>query len=144
MSTQQRLISSIFILTFLMTGSLFAKGLMFNQHEILKDSKQVEYQGNVVAVPTPYSQEQGLGLTLSTEQGGIVFYGLGPIWYWESKQLTRPKVGDNIKITAYEVEINGKMYYVAKSLILANGDSLELRDENAYPVWVGGKSKKFK
>jgi hypothetical protein len=62
---------------------------------------------------------------------------LGPIWYWQEKGYTLEK--DQLaEVTGTIEEIDGVLH-VYPQTIKANEKSIELADENGFPVWAGRK-----
>lgn len=133
----KKIIITGLLLIFTMAVSGFAQpGGIFSN--VLNNAEQVTVEGKVLSVPTPYSGQMGLGMTLDTSNGDITVYGLGPIWYWNNNNVTRPVVGDTVTTTVYKLDINGKLYYVLKSITLADGKTLNLRDDSTnLPLWRG-------
>ena len=58
---------------------------------------------------------------------------LGPMWYMEN-QSSACKEGDSIKVDAYRTTIDGRQYWIARS-IDANGKRVTLLDANNAPAW---------
>ena len=132
----KKIIITGLLLIFTMAVSGFAQQGIFSN--ALNDAEQVTIEGKVLSVPTPYSGQIGQGMTLDTSNGDITVYGLGPIWYWNNNNVTRPVVGDTVTATVYKLDINGKLYYVLKSITLADGKTLNLRDDSTnFPLWRG-------
>ena len=133
----KKIIITGLLLIFTMAVSGFAQpGGIFS--DILNNAEQVTLEGKVLSVPTPYSGQIGQGMSLDTSNGDITIYGLGPIWYWNKNNVTRPIVGDTVTATVYKLDINGKLYYVLKSITLADGKTLNFRDDSTnLPLWIG-------
>jgi len=60
---------------------------------------------------------------------------VGPFWYWQEKGYTVEE-GQDVKVTGAVEEIDGVLH-VYPQTIEAGGKSIELIDENGFPVWAG-------
>ena len=77
------------------------------------------------------------GMTIETEGGEVVIYGIGPLWFWDCKDSSRPVVGDMIEVSGYLVEYNDVQRNIATSVTI-DGEIIELRDtETGAPLWRG-------
>jgi len=45
----------------------------------------------------------------------VIIYGLGPLWFWDCKNVSRPSVEDMIKVAGYTVEYNDVQRNIAVS-----------------------------
>ncbi len=105
---------------------------------VLSSSKVVQLKGKVVQVnQNNYGCMKGCGpVVLQTAKGDVTLYGLGPMWYWNRQNVNLPKTGEQLTVNAFEVNVNGATYYVAKDVTFANGQTLVLRDNNGYCPWM--------
>ena len=96
------------------------------------DGEPFTYTGEVVSLGY-----FGKGTVISTDDGVVTLYGLGPLWYWDCKEIPPPEVGDVIEVSGYTVEYNSVKRNVVTS-ITTGGEILELRDpEDGLPLWRG-------
>ena len=67
--------------------------------------------------------------------------GIGPLRYWDSLDVSRPAVGDNVEINARTVTFSdGSTKNIATSITFIDGDNtVELRDADCLPNWRGGR-----
>ncbi len=105
---------------------------------ILSHSKIVQLKGKVMQnYMYGYGCMRGCGsITLETSSKNVVVYGFGPMWYWNRQNINLPANGEEISVKAYDVNVNGQSYYVAKEIQLANGSVVKLRDDKGFPVWM--------
>jgi hypothetical protein len=81
----------------------------------------------------------GSGTVITTEDGEETLYGLGPLWYWDCKEIPRLEVGDMIEVSGYTVEYNNIERNIVASITIGD-ETLELRDsETGVPLWKGGR-----
>ena len=73
------------------------------------------------------------GLTLALRNGGEVYVELGPPEYWQS-QAAKLQLGLQVAIIGTE---NEGMYH-ASTVMLADGQVLQLRTDLGQPLWSGG------
>ncbi len=80
----------------------------------------------------------GEGLVFESDNGEkISLCGLGPAWYWRKLGVQRPRLGDQIEIMGYRLELqNGQKIVVAREIRLADGTLVTLRDQDCYPEWL--------
>ena len=76
----------------------------------------------------------GQGLLLSTSEGNVTIYGIGPERYWESVGVDRPSVGDTITVEGYTVDYNGELRDIATKITIGSY-TVELRDADGVPLW---------
>ena len=96
------------------------------------DGEPFIYNGEVVSLGY-----FGQGTVISTEDGEVTLYGLGPLWYWDCKGISLPEVGDVIEVSGYTVEYNSVQRNVVTSITIG-GESMALRDpETGVPLWRG-------
>lgn len=65
---------------------------------------------------------------------------VGPSWYLAEKNI-QILVGDKLKVTGSKVMLNNKSSIIA-SEIKKNDLTIQLRDENGFPLWSKNKGKK--
>lgn len=91
--------------------------------------------GIVSAVSTPDARN---GITVSTPDGDVAFYGLGPTRYWDGLGIDRPQVSDFVQIEAKAVTVNESVINIIVNLAYEDGSSIQLRDpETGCPLWRG-------
>lgn len=96
------------------------------------DGVPFTYTGEVISVGY-----FGMGTVIATEDGEITLYGLGPLWFWDKQEISRPNVGDLIEVSGYAVEYNDIQRNVVASITIG-GETIELRDpETGAPLWRG-------
>lgn len=96
------------------------------------DGEPFTYTGEIVSLGY-----FGKGTVISTEDGEVTLYGLGPLWYWDSQGISRPEVGDSIKVNGYTVEYNDIQRNVVTSITIGD-ETIELRNaETGAPLWRG-------
>jgi hypothetical protein len=84
----------------------------------------------------------GSGMVVSQEDGSdVTIYGIGPYWYWESLGMEPPEVGEAVTVSGMEVDFNGTLRIVARSLTV-DGGTAELREacvdgSGGQPLWRG-------
>lgn len=59
---------------------------------------------------------QGSGTVIATEGVVITLYGLEPLWFWDSQEISRPEVVDVIEVRGYTVEYNAIQQNVVTSI----------------------------
>jgi hypothetical protein len=125
------ILSMIFVFAFASFG--FSKGMFFEK--ILKESPQVTINGTVKALPM-WGDFKNKGMTILSNGKMFKIYGVGPAKYWMKKGVSTPKIGENVVVEAYKININGKNYFLAKSFINAKGEKIALRDsKTGAPLW---------
>jgi hypothetical protein len=81
---------------------------------------------------------KGDGIEISTVDGMVTIYGLGPSRYWESLGLNKLEslaVGASISVTGIVVDYDGVLKNLATT-VTVDGITLDLRDaETAIPLW---------
>jgi len=106
-------------------------------HNIL-DSEPFIADGTVVSIVP------GEGMELVTDAGEtLTIYGIGPVWYWESLEIDRPAVGDDIQVEGHIVSFNLVERYIAMTITVGE-EEVQLRDPGTgAPLWrrngQGGK-----
>ncbi len=60
---------------------------------------------------------------------------VGPFWYWEEKGYTVEE-GQDVKVTGAVEEIDGVLHVYPQTIEVGD-KSIELTDENGFPVWAG-------
>lgn len=90
----------------------------------------------------------GQGIQVDTGSELVTIYGIGPIRFWDSLDVARPTIGDNVTIDAREVtfsDVSTKIIAISITFNFIDSDddiTIELRDEGNYclPNWRGGNS----
>lgn len=99
------------------------------------------YNGEVINDCTGTTGFRGDGLVISTTDGNIEVRGLGPVYYWQSLDVSRPVEGDVVTVTGYTVDYNGLPVNVLMAITLNDGTIVQLRDpETGAPLWRGGSN----
>ncbi len=95
----------------------------------------VTISGQIVGV------QPGQGYIIDAGGENVTVCGMGPIWYWKRIGVAKPRIGDNITIEGYEVNLpNGTSTFVAMKVITASGATVQLRDpQTCYPLWFKRK-----
>jgi hypothetical protein len=80
----------------------------------------------------------GDGIEISTADGLVTVYGMGPSYYWESLGLDKLEtlaIGTSVSVTGIVVELNGELRNLATT-ITVDGLTLDLRDPvTTTPLW---------
>ena len=80
----------------------------------------------------------GDGIEISTADGLVTVYGMGPSYYWESLGLDKLEtlaIGASVSVTGIVVELNGELRNLATT-ITVDGLTLDLRDPvTTKPLW---------
>lgn len=81
---------------------------------------------------------RGNGIEISTTDGLVTVYGMGPSYYWGSLGLDKREtlaIGASLSVTGIVVELNGELRNLATT-ITVDGLTLDLRDpETTKPLW---------
>ena len=79
------------------------------------------------------------GMRIDTGSEVVTVYGIGPIRYWNSLEIARPDVGDQVEIDANTVTFSdGTKKDIAITVTI--GDvQVDLRDDDCIPLWRGGR-----
>lgn len=85
---------------------------------------------------------QAGGLTLLTNEGEVVLYGIGPVYYWESQGVSHPAITDSLTAKGYTFEHNGIDRNVVTEITINIKDdeykTVVLRDPvTGKPLWRG-------
>lgn len=81
----------------------------------------------------------GQGIKIDVGDDVKTVYGIGPLRYWDSLDISRPVVGDYVVVTAREVAFSdGTIKNIAISIAFDTGVVVDLRDENCIPNWRRG------
>ncbi|MBE0556353.1 MAG: hypothetical protein IH628_03890 [Proteobacteria bacterium] len=100
-------------------------------HDILAGTA-FEYTGTVVEFLL------GEGMLISTADGNVVIYGIGPVRYWESLGVDRPAVGEDVSVAGYNVNYNEEYRNIAVTMTVGE-NTVELRDpDTGLPLWRQG------
>jgi hypothetical protein len=91
------------------------------------------YDGVITSAGVP-----GDGIEISTADGLVTVYGMGPSYYWESLGLDKLEtlaIGTSVSVTGIVVELNGELRNLATT-ITVDGLTLDLRDPvTTTPLW---------
>ncbi len=80
----------------------------------------------------------GDGMVIATDGGDVVIYGIGPARYWDSLEVARPAVGEDVSVEGYAVDYNGEIRNIAVT-ITVGGQTIPLRDPaTGLPLWRQG------
>lgn len=73
--------------------------------------------------------------------GTETVFGIGPLRYWDSLEVSRPAVGNNVEINARIVTFSdGSTKNIATSITFSDSENtVELRDADCLPNWRGGR-----
>ena len=77
----------------------------------------------------------------------IQIFGIGPVSYWDSKDVDYPEVGDTLTVNGFEVNYDGTTRNIAMRITNADDETdpkiIQLRDpETGQPLWRGPNKKK--
>lgn len=101
--------------------------------QVILDGTPFDYEGTVVSIGTD------MGMVIATDAGNVTVYGIGPIRFWNTRDVYRPAVGDIVAVSGYTVDFSGVERNIAMT-ITVDGTEVELRDpETARPLWAGGR-----
>lgn len=107
------------------------------QREYNMDSVET-IEGEVVEVTYNPSRRNtarmGVHMMVATDSDTMPVH-LGPVWYMQ-QQEQQMKKGDKVTITGSRITFDGAPALVAGS-VKRNQMTLQLRDQNGYPVWRG-------
>ncbi|MEJ2467249.1 MAG: hypothetical protein P8045_16430 [Candidatus Thiodiazotropha sp.] len=91
------------------------------------------YDGVITSAGVP-----GDGIEISTADGPVTVYGMGPSYYWASLGLDKLEtlaIGASVSVTGIVVELNGELRNLATT-ITVDGLTLDLRDPvTTTPLW---------
>jgi hypothetical protein len=76
---------------------------------------------------------------IKTDQGQEVSILLAPVWYLKD-QTIEMKVGDILTATCARLNASQENRFVGMELRFADGRSFKLRDDQGFPVWLGGRA----
>ena len=97
----------------------------------IMDGTLFTYTGEVISIG--YG---GRGMVIGPDEE-VIIYGLGPLWFWDCKNVSRPLVGDMIEVAGYTVGYNDVQRNIAVSITI-DGETIELRDSaTGAPLWRG-------
>ncbi len=76
------------------------------------------------------------GMVIDDGSESVTVYGIGPVWYWQSKEIARPTVGEDVTVEAYSVNFSdGTNKLIAKAITIGE-QTIELRNaETGMPLW---------
>jgi hypothetical protein len=109
-------------------------------YEAILNGTPFSYTGEVIDDIAGPHGFRGSGLVIATSDGNVEVGGLGPNWYWDRLEISKPVVGDTVTADGYKVDINGTVVNILISIILGDGTTVQLRDpETGAPLWHGGR-----
>lgn len=77
------------------------------------------------------------GLVIDTGTSSEVFYGIGPVWYWDRNGIDRPEIGEEVTLETEAVTIGTTVRQVIVSVAVGDG-TIVLRDSSTcLPLWRG-------
>jgi hypothetical protein len=83
----------------------------------------------------------GDGMLISTANGNVTVFGIGPVRYWDSLEVIRPVAGDTVTVTGYTVDYNGDFRNIAVTVTIGD-KTVPLRDAvTGAPLWRQGGRK---
>ncbi|MHB9098212.1 MAG: hypothetical protein ACYC5X_10385 [Syntrophales bacterium] len=88
--------------------------------------------GNVVNFGWPIN-----GLEIATANGNVTVYGIGPYWYWASKNVDMPEIGEPVTAVVSAVTVSTEKVILSLTF---GSDTIQLRDTaTCQPLWRGGR-----
>jgi hypothetical protein len=83
----------------------------------------------------------GSGMEVTTDDGPVIVYGIGPYRYWDKLAIDRPAVGDTVTVSGMVVDFNGTLKIVAMSITVGD-QTAQLREPcvggtGGQPLWRG-------
>ena len=81
---------------------------------------------------------QGIEIRLKTNEGEKTIH-LGPTWYLEQQDF-QLKMGDKVIVHARWIADGQNSFAVAEK-IQKGDETLQLRDENGFPLWAGSRAR---
>ncbi len=118
-----------------------------NQNRRIKQNLKCFLVGEVTTIEgTVYDVGSFEGLKIDTgdktlgEEGIITVYGLGPVSFWEAKDVDRPVIGDMVSVVVRKITFTDKTFkYILMSLTYTVPEpevTIQLRDElTGCPLW---------
>ncbi len=78
------------------------------------------------------------GLEISTGAAtNTTVYGVGPYWYWDSKNIDMPEIGEPVTAVVSAVTVSTEKVILSLTL---GADTIQLRDTaTCQPLWRGGR-----
>ncbi|OCC14298.1 hypothetical protein DBT_2287 [Dissulfuribacter thermophilus] len=114
-----------------------ANCLSGNQTSVVLQGNPFTIQGVVTAIG-PY----GKGMSVDTGTDVVTVYGIGPAWYWYSKSIAYPTVGENVSVEGREITLSDGTKRMIATKITIGENSIELRDsKTGFPLWRGGMKR---
>lgn len=108
-----------------------------NQTSVVLQGNPFTLQGVVTAIG-PY----GKGMSVDTGAYVVTVYGIGPAWYWYSKSIAYPTVGENVSVEGREITLSDGTKRMIATKITIRNSSIELRDyKTGVPLWRGGMKR---
>lgn len=95
--------------------------------------EDIELSGVIKEVELDLSAE----LKVEVADGTVYEVETGPVWLYEEVSFDE---GDEISITGKLVTEDGETFVVPASITI-DGKTIELRDEDGFPSWAGGRMK---
>jgi hypothetical protein len=90
----------------------------------------------------------GQGLEIDNGTEVVTVYGIGPVWYWNSLEIERPVIGDDVTIEGYEVTFSdGSVKNIAVTITISGEtpQTIELRNtDTGAPLWRKSMGRGFK
>ena len=80
----------------------------------------------------------GEGMLISTANGNVVIYGIGPVRYWASLGVERPAVGEDVSVTGYTVNYNEDYRNIAVTMTVGENTVLLRDPDTGLPLWRQG------
>jgi len=108
---------------------------------MMYDPGQVEtVRGRVVSVDPVNSRggrgPGGMHAILETNNNEQIEVHMGPSWFWD-RQAVQISPDEAIEVTGSRIDWGGEPMMIAGQ-ITAGGQTLNLRDDEGFPVWSGG------
>lgn len=77
------------------------------------------------------------GLEINTGSVNETVYGVGPYWYWDSKNIDIPEIGEPVTAVVSAVTVSTEKVILSLTL---GADTIQLRDTaTCQPLWRGGR-----
>lgn len=107
-------------------------GRMYNPNTVVQIEGRIK---SITRVPSRGAHE-GIHLSVQTATQTIDVH-LGPSWYVEGQGM-KLEQNDFVQITGSQVTYGGSKIIVA-SKVMKDNKTLELRDQNGFPLWSRGR-----
>lgn len=110
-------------------GSMDGTGPVIN----ITDGTPVQVAGIVADIGTP-----GAGMAVDTGTEIISVFGIGPVRFWDSLNIARPQIGEQVVVNGYEVTLSDGSTRIIATDITVNDTTISLRDaDTGTPAWRG-------